>query len=168
MLTKNNNLSGKFQGLPISRMGITDKNEGRILAIVYMYDQIFDSALKGIDPSYLAKEISDFYVYEVDTGYGKKYVHIEKDDVDFVSAKDSKRPGFTDFVGEQTGEVSSIRVFEQGVPLDFDEDLAKKILSEDEVKIMVTLQDGNAKGTAWGCDLTYEYVKINGDYRTWV
>ena len=87
MLTKNNNLSGKFQGLPISRMGITDKNEGRILAIVYMYDQIFDSALKGIDPSYLAKEISDFYVYEVDTGYGKKYVHIEKDDTVSLTSK---------------------------------------------------------------------------------
>ncbi len=99
-------------------------------------------------------------------GYSGAEFTPEKVDVDFVSAKDSKRPGFTDFVGEQTGEVSSIRVFEQGVPLDFDEDLAKKILSEDEVKIMVTLQDGNAKGTAWGCDLTYEYVKINGDYRT--
>ncbi len=99
-------------------------------------------------------------------GYSGAEFTPEKVDVDFVSAKDSKRPGFTDFVGEQTGEVSTIRVFEQGVPLDFDEDLAKKILSEDEVKIMVTLQDGNAKGTAWGCDLTYEYVKINGDYRT--
>lgn len=40
------------------------------------------------------------------------------------------------------------------------------MLSDDEIKINVTLADGDAKATAWGCDLTYEYVKINGDYRT--
>ncbi|MBP3710307.1 MAG: bifunctional glutamate N-acetyltransferase/amino-acid acetyltransferase ArgJ [Treponema sp.] len=57
-------------------------------------------------------------------------------------------------------------VFENGVPLDFDEALAKKILSSSAVHILVSLQDGNASGTAWGCDLTYDYVKINGDYRT--
>ena len=39
-------------------------------------------------------------------------------------------------------------------------------LSEKEVKILVELKDGEGSGTAWGCDLTYEYVKINGDYRT--
>ena len=59
-----------------------------------------------------------------------------------------------------------IQVFKEGVPLDFDEDLARRILSEDETRIEVELQDGNCSGTAWGCDLTYEYVKINGDYRT--
>ncbi len=59
-----------------------------------------------------------------------------------------------------------IQVFKDGVPLDFDEDLARRILGEDETSIEVQLQDGNCSGTAWGCDLTYEYVKINGDYRT--
>ena len=59
-----------------------------------------------------------------------------------------------------------IQVFKEGVPLDFDEELARRILSEDETCIEVELQDGNCSGTAWGCDLTYEYVKINGDYRT--
>ena len=59
-----------------------------------------------------------------------------------------------------------IAVFENGVPLNFDEGLAKKILGEKEVEILVKLQDGKAEGRAWGCDLTYDYVKINGDYRT--
>ena len=63
-------------------------------------------------------------------------------------------------------KAGTIQVFRQGVPLDFDEELARRILSEDEVCIEVELQDGNCSGTAWGCDLTYEYVKINGDYRT--
>ena len=50
--------------------------------------------------------------------------------------------------------------------MDFDEDNAKILLSEKEVGILVLLEEGEASGTAWGCDLTYEYVKINGDYRT--
>ena len=69
-------------------------------------------------------------------------------------------------MGEQKGKRSTIKVFDHGVPLDFDEILAKKILDENEVCIEIECSDGNACGTAWGCDLTYDYVKINGDYRT--
>ena len=54
----------------------------------------------------------------------------------------------------------------QGAGLDFDEDQAKSILSQDEVVIEVDLHEGEHQATCWGCDLTYEYVKINGDYRT--
>ena len=43
---------------------------------------------------------------------------------------------------------------------------AKEILLCDEIQILITLGDGNGEATAWGCDLTYDYVKINGDYRT--
>lgn len=60
----------------------------------------------------------------------------------------------------------SITVCEKGRGLDFDEALAKKILVEKEVSIDVDLAEGNAEATAYGCDLTYDYVKINGDYRT--
>ena len=60
----------------------------------------------------------------------------------------------------------NIQVCQDGHGLDFDEDLALEILKEDEIHIEVTLHDGNQKATAWGCDLTYEYVKINGEYRT--
>ena len=48
----------------------------------------------------------------------------------------------------------------------FDEDLAAKILKEEEVDIEVDLHDGTEEAYAWGCDLTYDYVKINGEYRT--
>lgn len=53
-----------------------------------------------------------------------------------------------------------------GFGIDFSEEKAKEILSEDEVIINVNLNGGTSKATAWGCDLTYDYVKINGDYRT--
>ena len=60
----------------------------------------------------------------------------------------------------------SITVCENGAGLDFDEDTAKKILLEKEVSIDVDIHEGDFEATAYGCDLTYDYVKINGDYRT--
>ena len=51
-------------------------------------------------------------------------------------------------------------------PRDFDEDLAKRVLTEHDVTIAITMGEGDSSCTCWGCDLTYEYVKINGDYRT--
>lgn len=71
-----------------------------------------------------------------------------------------------DVLVEFTSKAGNIAVCEKGRGLDFDEDLAKKILTEDEIEINVTLNEGNGKVTCWGCDLTYDYVKINGDYRT--
>ena len=62
--------------------------------------------------------------------------------------------------------VGSIQVCKSGEGLDFDEDLAKKVLSQPEVEILVNVNEGEHAVTAWGCDLTYDYVKINGDYRT--
>ena len=59
-----------------------------------------------------------------------------------------------------------ILVCENGAGVEFSEELAKKILLEKEIGIVITLGDGNGAATAWGCDLTYDYVKINGDYRT--
>lgn len=53
-----------------------------------------------------------------------------------------------------------------GRGIDFSEDFAKAVLSEEEIDIDVALGGGNYRATAWGCDLTYDYVKINGDYRT--
>jgi glutamate N-acetyltransferase/amino-acid N-acetyltransferase len=60
----------------------------------------------------------------------------------------------------------SLRVFQNGVPLPLYEDEAKKILLEEEIDITVTGGGGGGAAAAWGCDLTYDYVKINGDYRT--
>ncbi|MBR6755220.1 MAG: bifunctional ornithine acetyltransferase/N-acetylglutamate synthase [Clostridia bacterium] len=59
-----------------------------------------------------------------------------------------------------------IEVCKNGAGVDFSEEKAKEILLEREIEIIVTLGDGNGSSTAWGCDLTYDYVKINGDYRT--
>lgn len=81
-------------------------------------------------------------------GYSGANVDVSKIDVSFRSV---------------AGEIP---VCEAGSGIEFSEELAKKILSEDEIEINVALNDGEGFATAWGCDLTYDYVKINGDYRT--
>lgn len=59
-----------------------------------------------------------------------------------------------------------ISVCKNGSGIEFSEEKASEILSEDEIYVLINLNDGSEKATAWGCDLTYDYVKINGDYRT--
>ncbi len=81
-------------------------------------------------------------------GYSKQNVDVTKTDVYFASKK---------------GEIAVCR---DGSGVPFDEDKAKIILSEDEIQIYICLNMGKDAATAWGCDLTYDYVKINGDYRT--
>ena len=63
-------------------------------------------------------------------------------------------------------KAGSIKVCENGSGIEFSEDEAAKILAEDEIHINIDLKQGDAEAKAWGCDLTYDYVKINGDYRS--
>ena len=81
-------------------------------------------------------------------GYAGTDTDISKVDVSFRSA------------------AGTIGVCRNGSGIPFSEEEAKKILSEDEIDILVSLGDGTSSAEAYGCDLTYEYVKINGDYRT--
>ena len=81
-------------------------------------------------------------------GYSGADVDVNKIDVSFKSA---------------AGEIA---VCKNGAGVDFSEEIAKQILLEKEIEILVELNSGAAASTAWGCDLTYDYVKINGDYRT--
>ncbi|MBO5929285.1 MAG: bifunctional glutamate N-acetyltransferase/amino-acid acetyltransferase ArgJ [Clostridia bacterium] len=81
-------------------------------------------------------------------GYSGATVDVNAVDVSFVSP------------------AGQIAVCKNGAGIEFSEELAKEILLEKEITIAVNLNSGTATATAWGCDLTYDYVKINGDYRT--
>jgi glutamate N-acetyltransferase/amino-acid N-acetyltransferase len=63
-------------------------------------------------------------------------------------------------------KAGEIAVFSKGAPIRFFEDVAKKVLSEEEIEILINAGAGSGSASAWGCDLTYDYVKINGDYRS--
>ena len=81
-------------------------------------------------------------------GYSGADVDVNKVDVSFRS------------------EGGQVDVCKNGAGIPFSEDIAKEVLLCKEIEILVGLNDGDANATAWGCDLTYDYVKINGDYRT--
>ena len=81
-------------------------------------------------------------------GYSGADVDVNKIDVAFRSPK------------------GTVEVCKNGAGVVFSEEIAKEILLEEKIEILVELNSGNECATAWGCDLTYDYVKINGDYRT--
>ena len=68
--------------------------------------------------------------------------------------------------GSSALSAGAFLVCKNGRGVEFSEEFAKKVLTQDEIKIQIQLNQGTAQATAWGCDLTYEYVKINGDYRS--
>ena len=138
--------------------GAKDVETARGLAKAVISSSLAKAAIFGSD--------ANFGRFLCAMGYSGFDFSPEKTSITFESAENSMRTGATDFIGEQKGKRTSLKVFENGVPLDFDEALAKKVLQEAEIKINIECKDGTACGTAWGCDLTYEYVKINGDYRT--
>ena len=81
-------------------------------------------------------------------GYSGADVDVNKVDVSFIS------------------NAGRVDVCKDGAGIEFSEDIAKKVLTEKEITIAVSLNSGDFSATAWGCDLTYDYVRINGDYRT--
>ncbi len=116
-----------------------------------------DSVAKTVAKSVICSSLTKAAMFGADAnwgrvlcaiGYSKADVDVNKIDVAFKSAK---------------GEIS---VCENGAGVDFSEEKAKEILLQSEIEILVNLNSGDFRSTAWGCDLTYDYVKINGDYRT--
>ncbi|MBP5519777.1 MAG: bifunctional glutamate N-acetyltransferase/amino-acid acetyltransferase ArgJ [Treponema sp.] len=131
-------------------------------------------AARGLAKEVISSSLVKAAMYGADANFGRflcamGYSGIEftpeKTSIWFTSKSGAKRY-FEDNDNFEVHGVNSVKVYEDGVPLNFDEALAKKIMSEEAVEILVQCGDGNASGTAWGCDLTYDYVKINGDYRT--
>ena len=120
--------------------GACDEQNAKIIAKSVICSSLVKSAMFGSDANWGRVLCA--------IGYSGADVNVNKVFVSFVSKK---------------GEIS---VCENGAGVDFSEKIAKEILLEDEITIKITLGDGDGKSTAWGCDLTYDYVKINGDYRT--
>ena len=117
-----------------------DKENAKIVAKSVICSSLLKAAMFGADANWGRVLCA--------IGYSKAEVDINKIDVYFKS-----------IAGE-------INVCKNGASVDFSEEKAKEILLKNEIEIIIDLNDGKANATAWGCDLTYDYVKINGDYRT--
>ena len=120
--------------------GAIDEKNAKIIAKSVICSSLVKSAMFGSDANWGRVLCA--------IGYSGAAVDVNKV---FVSFKSNK------------GEIS---VCENGAGVDFSEEIAKEILLEEEITIKIKLGDGSAKAVAWGCDLTYDYVRINGDYRT--
>lgn len=120
--------------------GAKDLETARVVAKSVICSSLVKTAMFGADANWGREACA--------IGYSGAEVDVSKIDISFESKK-----GF-------------INVCKGGFGVDFSEEIAKEILMEDEITIHIGLEDGDGESTAWGCDLTYEYVKINGDYRT--
>ncbi len=120
--------------------GAKSKNIAKTVAKSVIKSSLFKAAMFGADANWGRVLCA--------IGYAGADVDVKKVDVSFRS------------------RAGALEVCKGGSGVPFSEEEAKRILSEDEIVILISLNSGSGKATAWGCDLTYEYVRINGDYRT--
>lgn len=116
-----------------------------------------DAVARTVAKSVICSSLTKAAMFGADANWGRVLCAIGYSgaDVDISKIDVSFRSG--------AGEIA---VCKNGAGIEFSEEAAKKILLQKEIEILVSLNSGNASASAWGCDLTYEYVKINGDYRT--
>ena len=138
MLAKDGEGASKL--LECTCAGAPDLNTAIIVAKSVIRSPLFKCAMFGEDANWGRVLCA--------IGYAEADFDINKVDVALASAK------------------GSIDVCKNGAGVEFSEDFAKVVLGEDEIYININLNQGDAEAKAWGCDLTYEYVKINGDYRS--
>ncbi len=120
--------------------GAVDEKNAKIIAKSVICSSLFKAAMFGADANWGRVLCA--------IGYSGANVDVTSVDVSFKSEK------------------GTINVCHGGAGVDFSEEKAKEILLCSEIQILISVGDGEGKATAWGCDLTYDYVKINGDYRT--
>ena len=120
--------------------GASDKATAKTVAKSIICSSLLKAAMFGADANWGRVLCA--------IGYSGADVDVNKIDVAFKSPK------------------GTVEVCKNGAGIDFSEEKAKQVLLEKEIDILVDLNSGKESATAWGCDLTYDYVKINGDYRT--
>ena len=120
--------------------GASDKQTAKTVAKSVICSSLLKAAMFGADANWGRVLCA--------IGYSGAKVDVNKIDVSFKSSQ------------------GTIDVCKNGAGVDFSEEKAKEILLQKEIDILVELNSGKEEATAWGCDLTYDYVKINGDYRT--
>ena len=112
---------------------------------------------KTIAKSVVKSSLFKAAIFGADANWGRVLCAMGYSGVDF-------NPQKVDIIFESNA--GKILLMDNGNPVVFDEDRAKEILSEKEIRVNIKISEGNESATAWGCDLSYDYVRINGDYRS--
>ena len=137
--------------------GAASVADARGLAKAVVSSSLVKAAMFGCD--------ANFGRFLCAMGYSGFSFNPEKTNIWFTSAPNAHRY-FDETKPFSVHGSDTVQVFKDGEPVMFDEEAARRIMQREAVEILVQCGDGSASGTAWGCDLTYDYVKINGDYRT--
>lgn len=116
-----------------------------------------EKAAKAAAKSVISSNLVKAALFAADANWGRILCALGYADADFDVSKTSV---------ELASAKGKLTVCADGAGISFSEDSAKKILSEDEIKILIDLHNGDESAIAWGCDLTFDYVKINAEYRT--
>ena len=131
---------GATKLLRVQVSGAATKDDARKLALSVVKSSLLKAAMFGADANWGRVLCA--------MGYADAFFDQDKVVLSFKSDK------------------GTIKVFENGSPYPFDEEKALEILKENEIFILIELKDGVESAESFGCDLTYEYVKINGEYRS--
>ena len=141
----------------MARMIAGDGEGATKLLVCHVASAPCKSAAKTIAKSVITSSLFKTAMFGADANWGRILCAIGYADAEFsVSTVDVSL----------VSKAGKIDVCKNGFGVPFSEEEAKKILSEKEILIDIVLNQGPGEATAWGCDLTYDYVKINGDYRT--
>ncbi len=138
LITKDGEGAGRF--IEVKVEGAKTKKDAKILARAVVSSNLVKAAFFGADANW----------GRILCAMGYSGADFDPEKVDLIFSSDK----------------GSIEVLKNGMPIAFSEEKAKMILSEKSVTVLAALKEGEEKAVAWGCDLTYEYVRINGDYRS--
>ena len=116
-----------------------------------------EKTAETVAKSVICSSLLKSMIFGEDANAGRIYCAVGYSDADFDISK-------VDI--DMSSKGGSIALGRQGCVMEFDEDVAKQVLAEDEIQIIISLSEGSGTAVCWGCDLTYDYVKINGDYRS--
>jgi glutamate N-acetyltransferase/amino-acid N-acetyltransferase len=141
----------------LTRMMARDGEGATKLVTVTVCGANCEDTAQTLAKSVMSSSLVKAACFGADANWGRVLCAMGYAGVDFTPEKASV--SFKSRVGE-------IGVCKNGQTIPFSEEKAKLILSEEEIEILINLEDGDGKASVWGCDLTYDYVKINGDYRS--
>ncbi|MCL2805122.1 MAG: bifunctional glutamate N-acetyltransferase/amino-acid acetyltransferase ArgJ [Treponema sp.] len=147
----------EFVCVSLTKMMARDGEGATKLVTVTVNGALDEEAAEKLSKSVASSSLVKAACFGADANWGRVLCAMGYSGADFNPEKTNV--SFKSSAGE-------VQVCRDGMTVPFSEDQAKRVLSQEEIEIFISLKEGNGCASVWGCDLTYDYVKINGDYRS--